>query len=288
MKRARYLIFFCIVILPFSAVAAPVGNIGDEAIWHFKLIQNTLELSPVTCLSFDVQTNHLPVQITRFPWTNPTILPAEQRHYPQTRWSKNTLTSVGTQIGVPIFKTAFVYALVGATNSKINFHYEDWTVSRTYSRDDEFSSGPDVYYGLGSTIIMQQFLEPVPLIIGMDIKYKRFSLDDDNILSNKTSYSCTLNEIQLALNLSAKIDDWSPYCGVKVSSITGKESYIDQNNESYYFSEGYVHYQNDITWSKDLGFFVGITKYFGSIFSAGLEIRFGDEKGMGINASTRF
>lgn len=290
MNRTPYmLLVFFIVMLPFIGTAAPVGNIGDPMLWNPGPFQTEGGLSLITTLTCESQTNRLPEQMTRFPWTNPTSSTAEQRHYSQTRFSKNTLNTLGMKMGIPIKDTVEIYAVFGTSDSTINFHYTDWTVSRSYESIDTFESGPDIYYGLGSSIIMQRGeYQEIPLTFGMDISYRRYSIEEDRLKAEGLSYSSTLNEIQLAFCLSAKAELFSPYLGVKVASITGTEDYINQNVTTYYFKEEYIHYTQDITWSKNIGYYFGATTSIKGLVTVGLEFRGGDENAWGINATTRF
>lgn len=299
MNRTSNMILVCLwVLLPFVASAAPVGNIGDPILWSPGPLQKDGGPSIIATVDYDKQINKLPEQITRFPWASPDITPPEQRHYPQTRSSRNTLTLKGLKIGTPVSNAGIIYALVGASDSVVDFHYEDWTVTRdlasnhTFSRDfasnDTFSSGPDLYYGLGASIIMHrgEYLPDIPVTFGMDISYRRFSIEDTP--SAILYYYSSLDEFQLAFCLSAETPSYSPYMGVKVASMTGEEEYINRNAVTKYYSEGSVHYKNNITWSKNIGYFAGVTTTIKGMISLGFEVRFGDENGMGVNVTTRF
>jgi hypothetical protein len=291
MTHTRHLIITCFLMLnAHFAAAAPVGNIGDRAIWNPGFFENGGPFSIIATLRANSQTNDLPVQKSRFNWANPNTTPAETRVYSQTRRSRNTLDNLGIQIGIPLNDSAYVYSLIGASQSRIVLHYTDWTVSRSFSRVDTFTSGPDVYYGVGAAFVMlrETYENHIPLTFGMTAQYLRYSLSDDQLETNNVSYSCSLSEIQLGLCLSTNIGPYSPYLGAKAASLTGKEDYVDKNDASAYFPEGYVHYTNDITWFKNIGYFIGVSRYFNDMVSVGLEIRFGDEEGLGLTATTRF
>lgn len=284
-----FLTFIIIVVLPSVGLAAPVGNIGDPMLWNLGPFQNNVRLSLIITVDYESQTNRLPEQITRFPWTNPDVEPLEQRHYPQTRSSKNSLDTLGLKMGIPIKDKALVYAVIGNSDSTINFHYEDWTVDRSYASDDTFESGPDIYYGLGTSIVLQRGeYQKIPLTLGMDMSYRCYSIKENRIQTDGLSYSSTLDEFQLAFCLSAETKNFSPYLGVKVASITGTEDYINTNFETSYFPEGYIHYAQDITWSKNIGYFMGVTTSIKGFVTLGIEFRGGDENAMGLNATTRF
>ena len=283
------LLIFFMFALPAIGLAAPVGNIGDPMLWNPGPFQKQGGFSFITTLVCERQTNHLPEQVTRFGWTNPNSSPLEQRHYPQTRLSKNTLDILGLKVGVPVRDRAVVYAVVGVSEATIDLHYEDWTVSRSFASNDTFESGPDVYYGLGASIVLQRGeYKKIPWTAGMDLSWRRYSIEEDKFQTEGLSYSSTLDEIQLAFSVSAEIERFSPYFGVKVASITGTEDYINKNYTTYYFEEKYIHYTEDITWSKNIGYFMGVTTAIKGLMTVGLEIRGGDENALSINATTRF
>lgn len=276
------------ITIPLSA--APVLNIGDPSVRSPGILGFSGLPSVVATVSVFTQDNDLPIQKTRFNWTNPDSSTTETRAYNQNRSSANTMTLSGLRIGVPFDRSYFFYANLGASRSKINFHYEDWTVSRSFSRDDTFTSGPDPYYGIGFSAVMSSWniAGKYPLSFGLDAQYTRFEFSDDRTAENNVAYSCRLEEVQLGFILSAVVNGYSPYIGVKADSLTGNEDYTDKNDTSPYYPEGYVHYSKDIGWFKGIGYSVGVSRYFLDRFSLGAEIRFGDEKGWGINSSTRF
>lgn len=288
-RKPFMLLIYFILALPLAGFAAPVGNIGDPMLWNPGPFQTKGGLSIITTLTCDRQINRLPDQITRFPWTNPDTFPPEQRHYTQTRSSKNTLNNVGLKMGFPFNDRVFPYAVMGSTTAAIDFRYADWTVSRSHSSHNTFESDPSIYYGLGTSIIMhREEYDTIPLTMGMDISYRRYAIEEDRINAEGLSYSSKLDEIQLAFSLSAEMKLFSPYIGIKVASITGSEDYTDMNYSTDYFKEGYIHYTEDITWSKNLGYFMGATTSIKDLVTVGLEIRGGDENAIGINATTKF
>lgn len=283
------LLIFIILTLPVSGSAAPVGNIGDPMLWNPGPFQTEGGLSVITTLFYENQTNRLPLQLTRFAWSNPDVIPLEERHYAQTRRSKNNLKTSGLKMGIPLKEMAMVYGVIGASDMTVNIHYEDWTVSRSFSVDNEFNSGPGVFFGIGANLVMQRGeFHKIPLTFGMDASYRHYTIDEDLMAGDGIAYSASFDEVQIAFCLSAEAKDYSPYFGIKVASITGSEDYTNNNYNTSYFDEGYVHYKQDITWSKNLGYFMGVTTSIKGVVTVGLEFRGGDENAMGINATTRF
>jgi hypothetical protein len=283
------LLIFIILMLPASGSAAPVGNIGDPMLWNPAPFQTEGGLSVITTFFYEDQTNKLPSQITRFAWSNPDVIPLEERHYSQTRISNNNLKTSGLKIGVPLKEMAMVYGIVGASDMTVKFQYEDWTVSRTFAVNNEFNSGPDVFFGIGSSLVMHRGeYRNIPLTMGMDVSYRHYTIEEDRMAGEGLAYSAAFDEIQFAFCLSADAKDFSPYFGLKVASITGSEDYTNDNHATKYFDEGYIHYTRDITWSKNLGYFMGVTTSIKGVVTVGLEFRGGDENAMGINATTRF
>lgn len=269
--------------------SGPVGNPHESALLA-RLWESLPTPSLITTAFYDEQVNYLPGQTRRFPWTNPSVSPPEERHYPQTRSSKNTLSVFGVKLGFPIKDKAVVYGIAGSGTADIDFHYEDWTVGRTFKADDSFASGLGTFYGIGATFIMHDgvYENNIPFRLSMDMSYRRYEMADNRLEDSGTAYECTLDEIQLAFILSAQMETFSPYAGVKVASITGHESYTNTNYNTDYYESGYIDYEDDITWSKDIGYFAGITKPITRCLSVNLEWRGGDEQGMGAQISARF
>lgn len=271
-----------------AGFAAPVGNIGDPMLWNPGPFRQKGGLSLIVSTIFEKQTNNLPDQITRFVWTNPDITPLEERHYKQLRSSKNKLKTMGAKIGVPYKDSAVFYTSIGSADATVDFHYEDWTISRVFAQDKSFSD-TNVYFGFGTSFILHKAdYKLAPVTLGMDISYRHFSIEEDRLSADGIYYSSDLDELQLALCLSTKIKQLIPYAGFKAASITGKEEYTNRNNRTSYFSKGYIDYKEDITWSKNIGYFIGVTTSVKGIVSVGIEFREGDERALGLTATTRF
>ena len=200
--------------LPPVGSAAPCGNIGDPMLWNPGPFQKQGGLSLITSLLYESQTNRLPEQITRFAWTDPDTQPLEERHYPQTRWSKNTLETLGVKLGVPFKDKAVFYAVAGKSDMSVDLHYEDWTVGRGFESDNSFS-GSDTFYGAGADVVIQRgIFHEIPLTLGMDISYRHYSVEEDRIAAEGLAYSAEFDEVQLAVSLSADMKRFSPYMGV--------------------------------------------------------------------------
>ena len=287
MNRTSHLLLICLILWPVTVLAAPVGNIGQGP----SLFRDDPSILFVTSIIADSQKNTFLEQITRFPWTNPGITPPEERHYQQVRQSKTTINTLGAKIGLAYTDKGLFYALVGTSTATLDLYYEDWTVERGFSLNESFDSGPDLFYGLGASFIIQQGeYKKVPLTLGMDISYRRLTIEENRLTlpAEQTYYHSDLDEIQLAFCLSADLGNWSPYVGARVASLTGTEEYINRLEDSDYYSEGYIHYNEDITWFKNIGFVAGVTKPITDGLSVGLEVRLGDEQGLGLNATARF
>lgn len=287
MNRTCHLLLICLVVWPAVVFSAPVGNIGDTT----SLFRDEPTILFVTSFTADQQKNTFPEQITRFPWTNPIYTPPEERHYLQLRQSKTTMNTLGAKVGLAMVDKGAVYGLVGTTNTTLDLYYEDWTVERYFSLTETIESGPDLYYGLGITMVLHQGeYRTKPFTFGMDLSYRRLTIEDDrlDVASEQIYYYSVLDEIQLAFCLSLDLNRWSPYVGAKVASITGTEEYINRLEDSDYYDEGYIHYEEDITWFKNIGFVAGVTTFIFDGLSLGFEVRFGDEQGMGVSATTSF
>jgi len=276
-----------------SVFCAPVGNIGDPAIWKDGLFTEAGSFSVFISAEYDSQDNTLAPQQRRIMWDDPRTAVEEVRHYEQIRSSKSTITSTGARLGVVISDYCTLYAISGVCDTDLTFYHTDTTMSFGFEIDNDFSSKSDLYYGFGTTVLLHRgTFNDIPLALGMDLKYRRFDFEDDRLTSDGLFYSATLDEIQLAIMLSADAGLFHPYAGARISSITGKEQYINKFLNEYiqssWYPDGDINYKDDITWSKNLGFLAGVSVHLLETFSLNVESRFGDEEGLGFSATVKF
>ncbi len=274
-----------------SGFCAPVGNIGDPAIWEYGIFTDPGTISVFISAEYDIQDNELAAQQRRVRWDDPRTTNDEIRHYEQIRSSKSTMTTAGARLGAVITESWTVYAMTGVCDTDMTFYHTDTTITFGFEIEDEFNSKSDLYYGFGTSVLLHEgTFRDIPLAFGMDLKYRRFDFEDDRLESDGLFYSATLDEIQLALMLSADIGLFHPYGGVRISSITGKEQYINKNWASFYYPypENYINYKDDITWSKNLGYVAGVSVHLLETFSLNVESRFGDEEALGFSATVKF
>ena len=290
-KTRRLFLLVAFALLHASHVfCAPVGNIGDPAIWEDGLFTDAGSFSIFISAEYDNQTNDFPSQQRRVRWDDPRTSLEEVRHYEQTRWSNSTMACAGARLGAVLSENWTVYAMTGVCDTELTFNYIDTTVNFSFKSYEKFESKGDLYYGVGTTVLLHKgtFRDDIPIAFGMDIKYRRFDFEDDNITSNGTFYKSTLDEIQFALMVSADAGLFHPYAGARISSITGTEQFINKKQESHYYPEGYINYKDDITWSKNLGFVAGISLHPLEKVSLNVESRFGDEEAWGFSATVKF
>lgn len=290
MKFIFYSFVNIFVILTSIAFSAPVGNIGAPLLWGEGFLVKEGLFHVTVAVDFDLQKNSLDRQIKRFAWEDPAQANPETRHYEQIRSSENKLTSSGITIGGILGESAIIYLLAGVCKTTVDLNYLDKTMGYGFETQTEFKSEDDFYYGAGLSVIMHEgtYKDDIPIKVGMDVKYRKFEIEDDNLSSKDEFYSASLDEIQMAFVLSAEKGPFCPYIGARISSITGKEHYIDRNYASTYFDSGYIDYANDITWFKNIGYLAGISFYIKELCLLNLEIRRGDEDAIGLSSTIKF
>ncbi|VVS91735.1 hypothetical protein [Desulfoluna spongiiphila] len=273
-----------------SGRCAPVGNIGDPALWNDRLFKAPGSRTLFISAEYDSQDNSLDDQQRRVRWDDPRSSTEEVRHYEQIRASESTFTCMGTRIGAVLTDAWTLYALTGVCDTELTFIHTDTTVNFGFETSSDFESDSDLYYGIGTTVLLHKgtFRGTVPLTLGMDITYRRFDFEDDSLSENGTFYSATLDEIQLAIVLAADFGRVHPYAGARISSITGNEHYINKTIESYWYPQGYIDYEDDITWTKNVGFVVGASVQLPGAISLTVESRLGDEEALGVSATVAF
>lgn len=296
LKQPRTILSLTLLLLLSAARAfsAPVGNIGDPAIWKDGIFTDAGTVSVFIAADYDRQDNTLDPQQRRIRWDDPRTMVEEERHYEQIRSSKSTMTCAGGRLGVVLTDFWTLYALSGVCDTELTFYHTDTTVDYGFETLSAFASNSDLYYGGGTTVLFHRgSVRDVPLTLGMDIKYRRFEFEDDRLAENGTFYSATLDEIQLAVMVSAQTGRFHPYAGARISSITGKERYINELKDNKdvdiaYYPGGRIDYRDDITWNKNLGFVAGASLHLLNTISLNVESRFGDEEAYGVSAAVKF
>jgi hypothetical protein len=291
-KKTRTILSVTLMVLLFAAsvFCAPVGHIGDPVVWGEGLIFDNWNSSVFMAVEWDRQRNTLPAQQRMPRWDDPRTVLNEVRHYEQIRTSDNELITSNIKLGAVIENVGTFYLLYGLCDSKINLTLSDKTVLNGFSMNNTFQSDGDPFYGVGFSFIMHEgsLWDTIPIKTGVDIKYRRFDFEVDNRDKNDTFYAATLDEIQMALVISADAGFIQPYVGARISSTTGKEHYMHQAVPAPYYDAGYIDYEDDITWSKNLGYVIGAAYAIKEVASINVELRFGDEEALGCSASVRF
>ncbi|WP_300673953.1 hypothetical protein [Desulfoluna sp.] len=291
LRRTITILSFSLLFLLHAAsvFCAPVGNIGDPALWKDGLFTDAGSFSIFISAEYDSQDNTLDPQQRRIRWDDPRTQLDEERHYEQIRSSKSTMACTGGRLGVMLSDSWTLYALSGVCDTELTFYHTDTTINFGFELENDFESKSDFYYGVGTTVLLHQgTFSNIPLKLGMDLKYRRFDFEDDRLEADGLFYSATLDEFQLAVMLSAETGRIHPYAGARLSSITGKEHYINSTGKSYYYPAEHIDYRDDITWSKNIGFVAGASLHLLKSFSLNVESRFGDEEGYGVSATVKF
>ncbi len=288
MKLLFYVLLNILFLTSSIASAAHVGNIGSPLLWGEGFLASGRPYHITASIDFDSQKNDLPEQLNRVIWNKSGS--NEFRHYEQFRSSKNEYFTSGITIGATIKESNLVYLMAGAVNSTIDFTFADETIGFSHSYRGKFKSDNDFYYGIGWSAILHEgvFLEETPVRFGMDTKYRKLEMEDADMSGAGKFYSTSLDEFQFALILSAEIDNLYPYFGFRISSITGREHFIDKTTYSDYYPNKYIDYRRAISWFKNTGYLTGISYYIKELVIVNIEYRSGSEVGVGFSATIKF
>lgn len=280
------------VAAPVGAIAAPVGNTGYPLFQDDGLQDGLLPFHLSLSFETDYQKNTLPEQIHRFQWADPGQVNSEVRHYEQIRSSTNTFFTNGIRVGGMIGETSQVYLMAGSLIADMDITYYDKTVSYGFFTGSKFESDSEFYYGAGFSILMYQgaYKEKTPVSVGMDLKYRKLEMSDGD---QNEACELSLDEIQISFVVDAEIGRYYPYVGFRISSMTGKEYYMNKNipvalSPARYYDNGYIEYRRDITWFRNIGYVGGVSFYLNDIVLMNAELRYGDEEAFGLSASVKF
>ncbi len=284
------------ILLSSALYAAPVGNTGTLLLTGDGIFLKERPFQISASLDFDYQQNSLPGQIKRFTWSDPSQTATEVRHYEQIRSSTNTLFCSGIKVGTNINRISRAYIMMGILNADVDFSYYDKTINFTYTTKSDFESDNEFYYGAGFSVIMHEdtWRDKYPVNVGMDLKYRKLTMKDDHLGSNGKFYSFSLNELQMAFVVSAETGRFYPYCGFRISSMTGQERFVNKNAPgtgyppANYYSNGYISYKRKIKWFKNIGYVTGLSFHVKEMVRMNLEVRGGDEDGIGLTSTIKF
>ncbi len=298
MKLLFYVILNVLFLLGAVASAAPVGNIGAPLLWGEGFLVRGGLFNVTVSIDFDRQKNVLPDQLYRPRWLNEANDEVDYRHFDQIRSSKNEYTTKGVSIGAAIKQHNLVYLMAGVVNSTIDLKYYDKTISYSFTTYSHFESDNDLYYGIGWSAIMHEgtIFKDTPVRFCMDTKYRKLEMEDNDLADKGKFYSTSLDEFQWGIVLSAQYENLFPYFGFRLSSLTGKEHFIDMTNtdsdgEEYdaeFYENGYIEYSRDISWFKNTGYLAGVSYYFKELVIINAEYRSGSEEGVGFSATVKF
>lgn len=290
MKLLFYVLLNVLFLLGAMASAAPVGNIGAPLLWGEGFLVSGGLYNVTASIDFDSQKNDLPDQQNRVIWATSTVANPEYRHYEQIRSSKNEYFTSGMTLGATIKQANMIYLMAGVVNSKIDLTYYDKTIDFGFTTKANFESDNDFYYGIGWSSIIHEghFMEDTPVRFGLDTKYRKLEMEDDDLSDSGKFYSTSLDEFQFALVLSAEVGNIFPYLGCRISSITGSEHFIDKNIGGAYYENGYIDYHRDIKWFKNTGYLAGASYYIKELVIVNLELRSGSEEGIGFSTTVKF
>ncbi len=302
-----YLISMVMVasIFMVQATGAPVGSLSAPLSWEKGIFSGRSENGLILMTEFDFQQTDFIEFQDRYLWTNPGQPDVDPVHRMHRRSSLLELAYYGIKIGysfedryigtqnfnLHIENRIYPYLLVGSAISKVEFNFFNSTVIPDYDKKFTFNSNTNVFWGLGVTGLMheQTVGRHGNVKVGYDVKFRYVTIEDDQIADSGLYYESTLNELQLALLASyenTKKGFFSPYAGVKVTYMAGKETFKDFNAHQDYSED--IHYSDDIHHSKNIGLVLGTSLKFSETVSFGIETRLGQEQGYGFHSIFKY
>jgi len=214
----------------------------------------------------------------------------------------------GVKAGAVLKDNIFIYTDLGIGEMEDNKRIPDWDPDRNvaYVRINrvEIETDPNFVFGFGITALMYEYKieEDVYFRIGLDVKYRRISLETDsatitlyNYDAGRTevysaSYTMNMDEYQGALSVSYQYENFVPYIGFKISDCNGDEKVAlkDFESRNSEFGFGNIDYSGNFYTHGKKGMFLGLTYYISNTFSIGIEGRERDEEAFNITAQMRF
>jgi hypothetical protein len=275
-----------IVFAAGNAFGAPVGNIADPSVLSTGKFSGERAYGFIAGIETDFVSNRSFVD----------------------QDNKLKFNFYGVKAGAALKDNIFIYTVLGMGDMEDSKRIPEWEPARSVAnvRIDrvEIETDPNFVFGLGITALMYEHKidEDVYLRIGLDVKYRRISLETDSAvihLSNfdsgfkevySASYAINMDEYQGALAASLQYENFVPYIGFKVSDCNGDEKIALQDFESRNseFGFGNIDYKGNFYTNGKIGYFIGLTYYISNTFSIGIEGRERDEEAFNITAQMRF
>ncbi len=273
-------IMLTIILAAGTAAGAPVGNIADPSVLTTGKFSGEraygfvagIETEFVSNRSFDHQDNKLKFNF------------------------------YGVKAGTVLKDNLFIYTVVGMGEMEDSKSIPEWEPDRSvaFVRIDriEFETDSNVVFGFGITALLYEYKidEDVFFRIGIDVKYRRISLETDSAIvhirnydqggvsqSYLASYAANMDEYQGALAVSYQYENFAPYIGYKISDFNGDEKIALKN-----FPYENIDYSGNAYSNGGKGLFLGLTYYISNTFSIGIEGRERDEEAFNITAQMRF
>ncbi len=279
-------IILTIVLAAGTAAGAPVGNIADPVVMSTGKFSGERAYGFIAGIEAEFVSNR-------------TFLEQE---------NKFKFNFYGIKAGAALKDNIFIYTDLGLGEMEDSKKIYNWDPHRNVAnvRIDriEIETDPNFVFGLGITALMYEHKidEDVYFRIGLDVKYRRISLETDSAtvhISNFDSgfrevysayYAMNMDEYQGALAVSYQYENFVPYIGYKISDCNGDEEIILKNFESRNIEFGYgnIDYKGNFYTNGRRGLFLGLTYYISNTFSIGVEGRERDEEAFNIIAQMRF
>jgi len=278
-------ITFCFIMLTIvlaagTAFGAPVGNIADPGILTTGKFSGERAYGFIAGLETEFVSNRNFIE----------------------QENKLKFNFYGIRAGAALKDNIFIYTVLGIGEVEDSKRIRKWDPARSVAnvRIDrvEIATDPNFVFGFGITALMYEHKidEDVYFRIGLDVKYRRISLETDSAIIHITnfdlagerqivpaSYAMNMDEYQGALAVSYQYENFVPYIGYKISDCNGDEKIAARN-----FTFGNIDYSGNFYTNGRRGLFLGLTYYISNTFSIGIEGRERDEEAFNITAQMRF
>ncbi|MCF8026172.1 MAG: hypothetical protein K9K82_11890 [Desulfobacteraceae bacterium] len=287
--------FFCMMaaavfFLPGLCAAASPGN------FPAMFPEKPGGVSSFMALQTERQVNEFPAQRDRGPEVD---AQGEERHYSEIRKSENTFSFDGIKTGAAFGNWPLVYVIAGFGRADVDFSFTDELTEQKdeYSRQVRFENEGFPVFGCGISAVMHRTeVMGKDFRFGGDLQYRRLDFEAGK---GALSYESDLHEIQIALAATLEDVSWqppwlpatlvfSPYGGTKVSHFIGSEKFSDPENVDRRGDPDPIYYSGDLDPANHITYFFGTNLDLPRSFFLGVETRFGDDEGYGVQLGCIF
>jgi len=277
MAKKLFIIFILVmvVLFPYIAHAAPVGNIAKHLMLKHGIFsegRDEVSLEPLFKRDMKIRL----ISDTEYDLT------FDRNIVDQI--GDTELTFVTEKIGLAFADRVFLYGLVGVA------WYEQEYMSQ--GARVEIETGKDLAWGVGGSVLLYEMeIDNFDCVLrlGADAKLRSTDADINEVIVDGTKYKSSDSAVssvdyeykdwQVAGEVSLQWKHFVPYFGVKYSDVTGNSKQT---------VAGTVYEDKDIEAEDNFGVFTGIDMVVSDFISFNVEGRFIDENAISLGCAIRF